>query len=361
MTSRLSTIGTTALLILLLTCAGCWKQFLDPFGIFTDDDDKRPSVLPDRVTDPTESLSLAIGGVAPGRDELVIFDSNGEPRDFTGQTLACEADDDIVLLKPRPGFATEADGSGVIVTPTEPGVTAIRCYVDGTDFEEIYEVTIPPQYLIQILVAEALMQLTDEAELDPDEDGDVVMLESASPTGNALASVIRNRIGFINSRDKPDLFMADPDDYDADPPASYYDAVIMAEGQFSPTDPDDPNYDLFMDAQDRNFLAEDELVAYDQAVLTAAAIFNGDTSDTTTGAFAFMSPTEDEWTQISIAWTGAYMTIPDGAGFSDADFPALAPIQILIHPDVWKYDDGRPSFVFARMRTNEDFAVVNTP
>ena len=361
MTSRLSTFGITALLILLISCTGCWKKFLDPFGIFTGGDDELPSVLPDRVSDPTDKYLLALGGVAPGRDELIIFDSSNQPRDFTGQTLECEAEDEIVNLQNRPGFSSQAAGSGVLMIPVEPGVTAIRCSADGDELSNVYEITIPPQSLIQILVAEAWGQLTDEAQLDEDEEGDVVKLDSSSPTGNMLGAVIRNRIGLMNTEENPDLFLVDEDDYYEDPQASYYDAVIAAEGQFSPTYSQDPNYELYMDAQDRNFLAEDELVAYDQAVLTAGGIFNGDIVDTTTGAFAFMSPTEGQWTEISVALTAAYMTIPEGAGFSDANFPALAPIQILIHPNVWKYEDGRPSFVFARMRSENDFAVVNTP
>ncbi len=353
------TIKVIASLLVLITCSGCWKNFFDPMGIFSQSGDERPSVIPDRVVNPTDKYLLALGGVAPGWDELVIFDNNENPQDFTGKTLECAADDEIVRLEVRPGYSDEASGSGVRIIPTEPGITAIRCSVDGEELDKVYEVTIPPQHLIQILIAEALGQLTDEAELD--DDGDTVKLQSISPTGNALGSVIRNRILFINSHDKPDLFLADKDDYDLNPPASYYDAVIMAEGQFSPADPQDPNYDLFDDAQDRNFLNDDELVAYDQAVLTAGGIFNGDIDDTTTGAFAFMSPTPDEWSKIAQAWSMYYWSIPVGAGFSDADFPAFAPIQILIHPDVWKYDDGRPSFVFARMRTEEDFAVVNVP
>jgi hypothetical protein len=361
MPSRLSTFGITALLILLLTCTGCWKDLIDPFGIFTGGGDDRPDVLPDRVLDPTDKFSLAVGGVAPGRDELIIFGTDGEPEDFTGKTLACEAEDEIVNLENRPGFSSQAAGSGVRIVPIEPGVTAIRCSVDGEEMAEVYEVTVPPQSLIQILVAEALQQLGDEAALDEEAEGSVVKLDSQSPTGNALGSVIRNRISQINMADDPGLFMADEDDYDEDPQASYYNAVIMAEGQFSPTDSDDPNYDLFWDAQDRNFLAEDELVAYDQAVLTAAGIFNGDIADNTTGAFAFRSPTEGEWNRLVQAWTMAYVEIPSGAGWTDESFPAFAPIQILLHPDVWTYEDGRASFVFARQRTEDDFAVVRTP
>ncbi|MFH1830404.1 MAG: hypothetical protein ABH871_06485 [Pseudomonadota bacterium] len=350
------------ILLVLLSCSGCWKKFFDPLGIFGGGgEDERPSAIPNRVVDPADKYLLAIGGVASGRDELVIFDGSGNQEDFTGKTLACTADDDIVHLTNRPGFADQASGSGVRIIPIEPGVTAIRCTVDGQDLGKTYEVTVPPQVLIQILVAEALGQLTDEAVLDEDEESDVVTLDSNSPTANPLGSVTRNRINYIISHDDPDLFSADEETFDSDPPVSYYEAVILAEGQYSPTDPSDPNHDLFDDAQDRNFLHEDELIAYDQAVLTAGGIFNGDIADTTTGAFAFMSPTPSEWNTIAQAWSMHYWTVPEGAGFTDATFPAFAPIQILIHPDMWTYDDGRPSFVFARMRTDNDFAVVNVP
>lgn len=366
MPSRTSILKCLPLIIALALCQGCWKQLLDPTGlIFGGGGDDRPSVLPDRVSDPTDKLALALGGVMPGRDELILYDGNGNPRDFTDHTLVCNADEvddeEIVRLSARPGFETQAAGSGVLVTALASGVTAIRCSIDGNDPTDIYEVTVPPQELIQILVAEALQQLTDEAQLDPDQEGDVVLLTSVSPTGNALGSVIRNRISQINQHDDPSLFAADEDLYVADPQATYYEAVIMAEGQFSPTDRADPNYDLFMDAADRNFLAEDELIAYDQAVLTAAGIFNGDTADTTTGAFAFRSPTDEEWDAIAQAWTIHSYELPSGSGWTNASFPAFAPIQILIHPDVWTYDDGRPAFVFARMRTESDPAVTNVP
>lgn len=346
------------LVILSIFLAGCYNLFEGLTGSSSDD---RPSAEPARVIEPAEKYSLAIGGVAPGRDELVIYDGSGDIRDFSGQTLACTADDDIVIVRPRPGFETAAEGSGVGLIATAPGVTAIRCAVDGIAMEDAYEVTIPPQMLIQILIAEAGQQIDDEAQLGWDAWGGSVLLNSSSPTGNAIGQVIRNRIELINSRDNPALFNADESDYDYNPPASYYDAVIMADGQFSPVDPDDPTYDIFDSTQDRNFLDDEWLVAYDQAVLTAAGVFNGDTDDTTAGAFAFRSPTDDEWDAIAQAWTLHHSDIPDGAGFSDETFPSLAPIQILIHPDVWTYGDGRPAFVFARRRTEDVPAVVNTP
>ena len=226
-----------ALLALLTFLAGCFNPFTDPFGGWWD----WPSSQPDRVLEATEKFSLATGGVAPGRDELVIYDQSGNPRDFSGQTLACTADDDIIQLKPRPDYSSVTEGGGVLIVATAPGVTAIRCDVDGVPLDEIYEVTIPPQSLIQILLAEAGWQITEEAQLDEDLGSEVVSLDSQSPTGNAIGSVIRNRIELINIQEDPGLFAAETEDYAYDPPASYYDAVIMAQNQFSPTDPEDPS------------------------------------------------------------------------------------------------------------------------
>lgn len=346
---------TPAILAVLTLLAGCYNPFADPFGPWWD----WPSSQPDRIVEATEKFSLATGGVAPGRDELVIYDQNGNPRDFSGQTLECEADDDIVQLGPRPDYNSAAEGSGVLIVATAPGVTAIRCSADGTLLEEVYEVTIPPQSLIQIIMAEAGRQLDEEAQIDEDLGSEVVSLDSQSPTGDGIGSVIRNRIELINTQGNPALFGAEDEKYTNDPPASYYEAVIMAENQFSPTDPSDPSHDVFDDAQDRNFLQDSWLIAYDQAVLTAAGVFNGDIEDPTGGAFAFRSPTQEQWDVLAQNIGGAY--IPEGSGFSDSSFPALAPIQILIHPEVWTYDDGRPSFVFARERSDSDPAIVNNP
>jgi len=281
------------ILILLIVCASlasCYNPFTNPFGIFGggDDDGDRPSLLPNRVVDPTAKLSLAVGGVLGGRDELVILDSNGDPRDFSGVTLECAADVDIVQILPRPGFATTAEGSGVRIVPIDPGIAAITCAAAGEDLGLAYEVTVPPQLLIQILIAEARGVLAEGATID--EETESVTLDSESPTANALGSVVRNRIWFTNSYDDTDLFGVDEEDYDLDPPVSYYDAVIMAEGQFAPTDPGDPNYAIFIDAERRIFMEGEGVTAYDQAVITAAGIFNGDIEDNTTGAFAFYTP-----------------------------------------------------------------------
>ncbi len=355
-------------LLILALCitflSGCYNPFSNFLDLFDGDgdgnDDRNAS--PDRVIEATDQFALAIGGVASGRDELVIYNDAGDIRSFDGQTLVCTAEDNIVHIGTRPGYTTAAEGSGVLLTAIEPGVTAVHCTVDDAALSAVYEITIPPQSLIQILVAEGALPIAEEAELDEEyEDEDVVMLDSVSPTASALGAVIRNRIDRINMNDDPGLFNADEEDYDADAPASYYDAVIYAEDQFEPTDRENAAYEIFSDAQDRNFLEDDWRIAYDQAVITAAGIFNRDIADPTTGAFGFRSPTEGEWSVIQEGlWTHTLET-PDGAGFSDASFPSLAPIQLLILPDAYTYEDGRPAFVYARKRTSSDFAVTNQP
>lgn len=355
---KICTISDVKKIIILVLFAvlvsGCSKLFKNPFAS-DDSDEGRPSAVPDRVTLPTAKFSLAVGGVAPGRDELVLYDADGNVRDFSTRTLECTSEKPIVILKPRPGYASESAGSGVQIIPTEAGITAVTCKGGGTEMGYSYEVTIPPQYLIQILVAEAGQQLNEEAELD--ENG-AVKLTSTSATGNAIASVIKNRIELINIKDEPALFEADAEDYDVDPPISYYDAVIMAPNQFLPTIRSDPGYKTFSNAQDRNFLDEEWLAAYDQAVLTAASIFNGDIADSAGSSFAFRSPSDDEWG--AIVWgIGSASEIPAGAGFSDSTFPSLAPIQLLVDPAVWKYESGKPSFIFARSRTLLDPAITN--
>ncbi|MBN1283237.1 MAG: hypothetical protein JXA24_05635 [Proteobacteria bacterium] len=348
-----------SLLLAALFIAGCYNPFSGIMGLFGgggESEDERQSVLPSRVADPAAKLLLAVGGVADGRDEIIITEASGDPRDFSGATLTCVSDKDIVRIVPRPGFSTEAAGSGVRIIPTAPGVTGITCAADGEALGLTYEVTVPPQSLIQILVAEAGGEIAGEAQVD--EGSGLVTEASESPTAQALGSVIRNRIWFTNNRDKVELFKADPDEYDSAPPASYYDAVIFADGQFAPASPSDPNHAVFLDAERRIFLGDDDLTAYDQAVITAGGIFNGDMEDNTTGAFAFYSPNSDQWQQLSLALSMYYYDIPDGAGVSDDDYPAMEPVQVLIHPDVPR-GGGIPSFVFVRMRTDSDFAVVD--
>lgn len=348
----------TALTIL----CSCKNPFSNPFDFGGGDDNDRPDVTPNRVITPAKKLAIAIGGVMPGRDELVIFDSStGNPRDFGSSRLDCLADSSIIRIGLRSGFSSQAEGSGVAITAIDPGVAAVRCTLDGVDMGDVYEVTVPPQSLIQILVAEAGAQIADEAKIDTSSGTDVVALDSVSPTANAIGSVVRNRIEMINNRNDPALFAVDEKAYDAEAPASYYEAVIEAPDQFSPASKTDPNYEIYSDAQDRNFLDDASLIAYDQAVITAAGIFNGDIEDSAGGSFAFRSPTQDEWNSISQAFSASADEIPANSGFTDATFPDLAPIQLLIVPDVWKYTDGRPSFIFARQRPEGEHAISNAP
>ncbi|MBI4127041.1 MAG: hypothetical protein HY465_06060 [Deltaproteobacteria bacterium] len=298
---------------------------LDDGSSETTTDDR--SISPERVIEPTSTFALAVGGVAPGRDELVLDRTFG-----AGDVLVCTADPPILLFYNRSGFDSGTAGGGYQMIPTEEGLAAVTCSISGVALDETYEVTIPPQNLIQILLGEARTQLDDEATI---EDGHVT-LTSTSPTATAIGAVIRNRIRLIEERADPELFNADSGAYNANPPVSFYDAVINAPHQFLPVEPSDPSYPIFDDAQDRNFLDATWLAAYDQAVLSAAAIFNEDASDPTGGAFAFRSPTEEEW--------------QDGTEVTDDNFPALAPLHIVIVPDVWTYDDGRPAFIFVRSR-----------
>lgn len=323
---------------------------LDDGSSETSTDDR--SISPERVIEPTSTFALAIGGVDPGRDELVLT------RDFVaGDVLVCSADPPILLFYNRSGFDSGTAGGGYQMIPTEEGLAAVTCSISGVALEDTYEVTIPPQSLIQILLGEARTQLDDEATI---EDGHVT-LTSSSPTATAIGAVIRNRIQLIEDADDSSLFEADNTAYNANPPVSLYDAVIAAPNQFSPTDPTDPSYDIFNDAQDRNFLDATWLAAYDQAVLSATAIFNEDDLDPTGDAFAFRSPTDEEWIIIDEALNSQTAILPEGTGVTDDNFPAFAPVHIVIVPDVWTYDDGRPAFIFVRSRTATDPAVTNIP
>lgn len=303
----------------------------------------------------TSTFSLAVGGVAATRDELVFFDENGVQRDLSGNNVACKATAAILNFEPRPDFDTINKGSGVQIIPFEPGIVDVTCTIDNEPIGDIYKVVIPPQSFIQILVAEAKTQITDEA--TPNENGSVA-LNSRSKTAEAIGMVIKNRIDLIENEGDPSLFGADTALFYSDPVASYYDAVIDAPYQFLPTDENDPSYAIYSNASNRYSLSEDSLTAYDQAVLTAAAIFNAETLDPTGGAFAFRSPNEDQWPFIEEALLSGTTDLPYESGVSDVNFPAFAPVQIVILDDIWSYEDGRPSFIFIRERPNGEHAVV---
>jgi hypothetical protein len=295
--------------------------------------------------------------VAPGRDELVIFNQDGDVRDLSGSLLSCISDKDILEIEPRPGRATFWEGSGVLLVPTAEGIATVTCVIDGVPTNDSYQVIISPQNLIQILVAEAGTQLADEAT----EDDGFVALTSRSPTGDAIAAVIRNRTALIEESGDPSLFNASNDLFYEDPVASYYNAVITADGQFSPTNALDPNYLVFNEAEDRNFVEDDWRSAYDQAVLTSAGVFSNETKDPTGGAFAFKSPDASEWVVIKDALASSAATLPGGCGVSDSNFPAFAPVQIVVLKSVWTYEDGRTAFIFIRKLEGGEAAVINLP
>lgn len=334
-----------------------------PLSLPTDDDATTETV-PSTVAaiEGRTRYAVALGGVAPGRDELVLFDAQGQPRDFSSNTLTFTVSDATVLgLLPRPAFTDVSSGSGAQLIPQHPGSTAIHYAVDDLKQPEQFAAIVPPQKLIQILIGEARGVIRQEAEIV---DG-VVTLTSRSPTAEALAAVIRNRITLIAANQQPGLFAVSASDFTRDPPASAYDAVIEAQQfgvyQFAPVDPDDFSHASYVNAEARAFLDGPTQFAYDQAVLTAAGIFDSSISDPTHGAFAFRTPSVDETTCLANALATRATALPADCGPGDSNFPALAPVQILIHPDVALLDDGLPAFVFYRERSINAPAVTNVP
>ena len=310
------------------------------------------------VIEPTNTFYLAIGGVAPGRAELVIYDEAGIPRSFLNNTLEFRADPEIVAFQPRSGFSSFREGSGATLVPLEVGIATIYYSIDGTEQTETFKIIIPPQSLIQILMGEARSELLDEVTV---EDG-AVTLDSRSPTGEAVAHVVKNRIALIEENSWPGLFKANEFDYDLKPPQSWYDAVIKAPDQFNPTDESDPSHDAYKNGASRDEVSDNLLAAYDQAVITAAIVFSGDSSDLTNGAFSFRSPNENQWRDIQEALKTGATTLPNGIGVSDLIFPAFSPVQVLVHPNVQTYDNGRPTFIFTRgPRNTSEAAVTDQP
>ncbi len=308
-----------------------------------------------RETNVSGKLAVALGGTAPGADEIVISEV------FTTLDLQ-NNDPDLFDLKPRSGSLTFAGGKGARVIPLKSGIGYVTPVVNGRS-ESPIEVTIPPQSLIQILIGEARGELAREATRD----GSSVKATSVSVTGDAVGAVIRNRINLINAEDSPSLFSAKAEDYTRDPPVSSYDAVIEAnEGtvfQFSPVEPGDPSHGAYLDAALRSDVDQSLLISYDQAVITAAAVFNGDTKDPTSGAFAFYSPTSAENEVLKEALQSGTQDLPQGAGTSDANFPALAPVQVLLLTEIAPstVGGGVPSFVFVRSKKPFDVAVSEEP
>jgi hypothetical protein len=352
---------------LLLNTASCAKMF-DPFnltGIAGDDSDEDAEGSAAEETAaaaPAKTYAVAPGGVAGGRDELVIYDETGAVADLGGKTIVFSADNDNIQLEFRDGFTDFGTGSGAKIVPLKVGTTIVSYTVDGTASDDKYKVVIPPQSLIQILIGEARGQIAGEAQV---EDG-LVSLDSASPTANAVAAVVRNRVLLLESGYPTSLFVVNEGDWGLDPPESHWDAVIVAESygayQFTPVDPSSESNAVFLNAVKReNLYSDDDLIAYDQAVLTAAQVFDNETADPTGGAFAFRTPTEWQAACLLATMNTKLLILPPECGPGDENYPAFAPIQVLIHPSVAELSETRPSFVFIRNRDLTDPAVTNAP
>jgi len=302
-----------------------------------------------REVDISGKIAVGLGGSAPGADEITIDEA------FT--TLTFENNDPDL-------FDLDVSGDTARVIPHDAGIGYVTPFVNGRARDPI-EVTIPPQRLIQILLGEARGELDREATTEAAGASQRVKPGSVSVTGDAVAAVIRNRIDLINDGGAPSLFLADAGDYESNPPVSYYDAVIEATNgtvyQFSPVKPGDPSHAVYLDAEAREDVDPNLRVAYDQAVLTAAAVFNTDTEDPTGGAFAFYSPTAAQQEALNEALESRARELPAGCGTSDANFPAFAPVQVLILDDVAPSVAGAGivSFVFVRTRADFEPAVTN--
>ena len=79
--------------------------------------------------------------------------------------------------------------------------------------------------------------------------------------------------------------------------------------------------------------------------------------------FGFYSPSEEEYDALREALETEVRDLPAGGGVSDGRFPSLAPLQVLILPDVASSadNDDVPSFVFVRSRNDLDPAVTDEP
>lgn len=335
------------LLWILAGTAAC--SFWDPLGIVSGSEVTR------REKDVSGKLALSLGGMAEGSDEVVL----GEGL----QVLDLQNNDpDLFSLTVRDGFDSYTEGNGGKVVPQRVGIGYVTPVVSGQTVDPV-QVTIPPQKLVQILIGEARGEIDREATTEDDQ----VKPSSVSVTGDAVAAVIRNRIALINETGSPSLFVADQSLYESDPPLSSYEAVIEATSggvyQFSPVDPSDPGNEFYLAAENRSDLEEDLRNAYDQAILTAADIFNGDTTDPTGGAFGFYSPTKEEYEALQEALESGTLNFPSGAGTSEANFPALAPLQVLLLVEIApsSSDGDIPSFVFIRSRDFIDPAVTDRP
>ncbi len=356
-----------AAVTILIMSTGCGQMldYIDFWNHLGDSDNNgtetgRPAE-DKRAIEPASTYAVAIGGVAYGRDEIVIFE-NEEKRDFGSSTLDFKANNDNIELTYRNDASDFASQSGALIIPKKVGGTYVSYTIDGKTQPEVFKVIVPPQKLIQILIGEARGEMAAEAQIE----NGFVADNSVSPTANAIASVIRNRVDLTAASSDFDLFWVDETKWNENPPESYWDAVIEAEldgyYQFSPVDPTNSSFATYLVTDNRfDLLNIDELIAYDQAVVTAAGIFSNEFIDPTNGAFAFKTPTTAEALCLKTALNNAFTYLPEGCGVSDENFPAFAPVQVLIHPAVGVLENGDPSFIFIRNRSEEEAAVTNVP
>ncbi len=346
----------TLLFVTSLTTSGCFNPFECPLALLALCGGADPAET--RSVD--EFYPLALGGVAPDWDIVSVEE------DLEYEQLRFTTANPSLLDLEIPAGETSYESAGAAqLIPIDVGITTntIETISNGeSDVVLTYETITPPQKLIQILIAESQGPMAREAKLD---DAGQVKRGSISPTGEALAHVIRNRVELIRETETPGLFAADDFDFYADPPTSEYDAVIEAHlggiYQFSPVDPSDINHDIYLNADERANLDESLLQrAYDQAVVSAAFVFSGTLTDSTRDAFGFYSPTDEEYDVLEAALLSKTRDLPENIGTGDDQFPAFAPIQILILSNIVTRTEEStvPAFVFVRTRTAEEPAVI---
>ncbi|MFO1519905.1 MAG: hypothetical protein U1F57_09630 [bacterium] len=296
-------------------------------------------------------IPLALGGVMPGWDQLMVENLN--PSDQV--KLNVEPSD---LLQTE-----EVDATGMSLTyrltPLRAGIGRLTYSVNGVEQGKVIRVVVPPQEMIQVLIGEARSIIPQEVKVDAE---GRVLKTSVSTTAQAIFSVIRNRIALMVSQDAPELFVVDRSDFQSADSAGRYRLVIEAHHnstyQFSPVAPGDPSNEAYLAGASREGLSGGRLLTYDQAVLTAAGVYADSLPDDTQGSFGYYSPSKTQYENIL---TGLNSTdLPSDIGTSDGQFPALSPIQIRILQAVspQSFDADLPSFVFVGSRSPTQDAVI---
>ena len=298
-----------------------------------------------------EKIKLALGGTLAGWDELLI--DNLQPTDSVTLVFEPEGIASGTILD------STANSITFKITPEKAGITQLKYQINGVLQGKSIKVVIPPQEMIQVLMGEARSIIPQE--ITKDSEGRVDR-NSKSFTAQALFSVIRNRIKIIEEQNQPSLFVVDENDFTNADLAERYRLIIEAHRngiyQFSPLDPEDPSYAAYTASAQRSGLSASRTLVYDQALLTAADIFDETLADNTYKSFGYYSPTRSEYDHLLTGLNST--TLPDNIGRSDDTFPALAPIQILILNEIspQTFDDTLPSFVFVKSRTAEENSVL---